>query len=75
MKRCWIFLLWAAAATAASLPEEIERLLASSPVARTAFWGIKIVEIAHDLFAEDQLGLCILGPVDESSIEWNRDAA
>jgi D-alanyl-D-alanine carboxypeptidase/D-alanyl-D-alanine-endopeptidase (penicillin-binding protein 4) len=48
MKRCWIFLLWVAAATAASLPEEIERLLAASPVARTAFWGIKIVDIASE---------------------------
>ncbi|HTX57033.1 MAG TPA: pitrilysin family protein [Candidatus Acidoferrales bacterium] len=30
----------------------------------------EIVELAHDLFAEDQLGLCILGPVDEDSIAW-----
>jgi predicted Zn-dependent peptidase len=49
-------------------PEEIE-------VRIDAVTASEIVEIAHDLFAEDQLGLCILGPVDESSIEWNRDAA
>jgi predicted Zn-dependent peptidase len=34
-----------------------------------------IYELAGELFAEDQLGLCVLGPVEESSIEWNRDAA
>jgi len=49
-------------------PEEIEERI-------DAVTASEIVEIAHDLFAEDQLGLCILGPVDESSIEWNRDAA
>ncbi|HEV7180551.1 MAG TPA: pitrilysin family protein [Candidatus Baltobacteraceae bacterium] len=31
--------------------------------------------VAQELFHEDQLGLCILGPIDESAIEWNRDAA
>ena len=35
----------------------------------------EVTELAHDLFAEDQLGLCILGPVDASTIELNRDAA
>ena len=49
-------------------PEEIEERV-------DAVTASQIVELAHDLFAEDQLGLCILGPVDESSIEWNRDAA
>lgn len=49
MKRCGIFLLfWAALATAASLPESIDRLIASSPVAKNAFWGIKIVEIGQE---------------------------
>ena len=32
--------------SAASLPESIERLIASSPVARSAFWGIQIVDLA-----------------------------
>jgi predicted Zn-dependent peptidase len=49
-------------------PEEIEERV-------DAVTAQEIVEIAHDLFAEDQLGLCILGPVDETAIEWNRDAA
>jgi predicted Zn-dependent peptidase len=49
-------------------PEEIEERV-------DAVTASQIVELAHDLFAEDQLGLCILGPVDEASIEWNRDAA
>jgi predicted Zn-dependent peptidase len=49
-------------------PEEIEARV-------DAVTASEIVELAHDLFAEDQLGLCILGPVDETSIAWNRDAA
>jgi predicted Zn-dependent peptidase len=44
-------------------PEEIEERV-------DAVTAQEIVEIAHDLFAEDQLGLCILGPVDETAIEW-----
>ena len=35
----------------------------------------QVLEIANELFAPEQLGLCILGPVDEASIEFNRDAA
>ncbi len=35
----------------------------------------QITEIAAELFTEDQLGLCILGPVDEAAIAFNRDAA
>jgi len=31
--------------------------------------------LAAELLGENQLGLCILGPVDESAIAWNRDAA
>jgi hypothetical protein len=37
----------AASLTAASLPESIETLLASSPSARTAFWGIRIVDLGQ----------------------------
>lgn len=44
MKRSALLLCFAAAA-AASLPESIERLLATSPVARTAFWGIQVVDL------------------------------
>ena len=32
--------------SAASLAENIERLIAASPAARTAFWGIRIVDLA-----------------------------
>jgi D-alanyl-D-alanine carboxypeptidase/D-alanyl-D-alanine-endopeptidase (penicillin-binding protein 4) len=32
--------------SAASLPESIEKLLAASPAARPAFWGIQIVDLA-----------------------------
>ncbi len=35
----------------------------------------QIAEVATELFADDALGLCILGPVDESKIEWNSAAA
>jgi len=40
--------VWMVAATAhgASLAKEIERLLAASPAARTAFWGIGVVDLA-----------------------------
>jgi serine-type D-Ala-D-Ala carboxypeptidase/endopeptidase (penicillin-binding protein 4) len=55
MKRCGIFLLSIAlSAPAASLPESIERLIASSPVAKRAFWGVKIVEIAQKKVLFDQ---------------------
>jgi predicted Zn-dependent peptidase len=49
-------------------PEEIEERI-------DAVTSGQIAELANDLFAEEGLGLCILGPVDESAIEWNRDAA
>lgn len=31
--------------------------------------------IAYDLFAAANLGLCVLGPVDEKKIDWSRSAA
>jgi D-alanyl-D-alanine carboxypeptidase/D-alanyl-D-alanine-endopeptidase (penicillin-binding protein 4) len=46
MKSWALFLLAATAAAGASLPESIERLLAASPVSRTAFWGIQVVELS-----------------------------
>jgi predicted Zn-dependent peptidase len=49
-------------------PEEIEERI-------DAVTAAQVKELAQELFAEDQLGLCVLGPVDEASIEWNRDAA
>jgi predicted Zn-dependent peptidase len=44
-------------------PEEIEERV-------DAVTASEIAELARELFAEDQLGLCILGPVDETAIEW-----
>jgi predicted Zn-dependent peptidase len=44
-------------------PEEIEERI-------DAVTADEIIGLARELFAEDQLGLCILGPVDEGSIEW-----
>jgi predicted Zn-dependent peptidase len=35
----------------------------------------EVRELADELLAEPNLGLCIIGPVDESTIAWNRDAA
>ncbi len=34
-----------------------------------------IRELATEILAEENLGLCVLGPVDESSVDWNRSAA
>ncbi len=34
-----------------------------------------VQELARELLHEDNLGLCVLGPVDEASVEWNRSAA
>jgi len=45
MKRLAVLLLAAAAAFGASLAERIERLIDASPAARTAFWGIQIVDL------------------------------
>jgi serine-type D-Ala-D-Ala carboxypeptidase/endopeptidase (penicillin-binding protein 4) len=46
MRRLALALLVAAAAHGASLAEAIERLLAASPAAKTAFWGIDVVDVA-----------------------------
>ena len=35
----------------------------------------EIQALASDLLREDQLGLCVLGPVDEAQLDWNRSAA
>ena len=35
----------------------------------------EVQELASELLATKNLGLCIIGPVDESAIAWNRDAA
>ncbi|HTZ55135.1 MAG TPA: pitrilysin family protein [Candidatus Acidoferrum sp.] len=44
-------------------PEEIEERI-------DAVTADEITGLARELFAEDQLGLCILGPVDEEKIDW-----
>jgi len=49
-------------------PEEIEqRIDAVTPA--------QVQELAREVLSEQSLGLCIIGPVDESAIAWNRDAA
>ncbi|HEV2261278.1 MAG TPA: pitrilysin family protein [Candidatus Rubrimentiphilum sp.] len=35
----------------------------------------QITELAQELLSEENLGLCVLGPVDESAVAWNRSAA
>jgi D-alanyl-D-alanine carboxypeptidase/D-alanyl-D-alanine-endopeptidase (penicillin-binding protein 4) len=45
MKCAAALLLLGAQLLAAALPERIQRLLDSSPAARTAFWGIQIVDL------------------------------
>jgi len=49
-------------------PEEIEARI-------DAVTADEVRELARELLAEENLGLCIIGPVDESAIAWNRDAA
>src|SRR5260370_41867345 len=46
MKRVAALFLICAPLLAAGLPESIQKLLDSSPAARTAFWGIQIVALA-----------------------------
>jgi predicted Zn-dependent peptidase len=49
-------------------PEEIEKRI-------DAVTAGEVQELARELLVEKNLGLCIIGPVDESAIAWNRDAA
>ena len=49
-------------------PEEIEQRI-------DAVTAGEVQELAGELLAEENLGLCVIGPVDESAIAWNRDAA
>ncbi|HEV3152544.1 MAG TPA: pitrilysin family protein [Candidatus Baltobacteraceae bacterium] len=35
----------------------------------------EVQALAQELLREDRMGLCVLGPVDEASVEWNRSAA
>ena len=46
MKRAAVVFLLGAHLLFAALPESIQKLLDSSPAARTAFWGIQIVDLA-----------------------------
>ncbi|MGA8534325.1 MAG: pitrilysin family protein [Candidatus Tumulicola sp.] len=49
-------------------PEEIEQRI-------DAVTAGEVQELASELLSDKNLGLCIIGPVDESAIAWNRDAA
>ncbi|MGC1379607.1 MAG: pitrilysin family protein [Candidatus Baltobacteraceae bacterium] len=49
-------------------PEEIEQRI-------DAVTAAEVQNIARDLLREENLGLCIIGPVDESAIAWSRSAA
>jgi predicted Zn-dependent peptidase len=49
-------------------PEEIEAKV-------DAVTADEIRALAQELLHEENLGLCVLGPVDESSVAWNRSAA
>lgn len=35
----------------------------------------QVLSLARDLFAPENLGLCVLGPVDEAMVNWRRSAA
>ncbi len=49
-------------------PEEIEERI-------DAVTADEVTALAQELFVPSELGLCVLGPVDEAAIAWNRDAA
>ncbi|MFY9665082.1 MAG: pitrilysin family protein [Candidatus Cybelea sp.] len=49
-------------------PEEIERRI-------DAVTATDVQELARELLVDQNLGLCIIGPVDESQIVWSRYAA
>jgi predicted Zn-dependent peptidase len=49
-------------------PEEIEERV-------DAVTGDEVRAVAADLLQPANLGLCVLGPVDEAAIDWNRSAA
>jgi predicted Zn-dependent peptidase len=48
--------------------EEIERKV-------DAVTADEVQALAQDLLKEENLGLCVLGPVDEAAVDWNRSAA
>jgi serine-type D-Ala-D-Ala carboxypeptidase/endopeptidase (penicillin-binding protein 4) len=68
MKRVALALTLAVGLTAASLPESIERLIASSPIARTAFWGIKIVDLASGKTLYEQNGSHFFVPASNAKL-------
>ena len=45
MKRSALALGLALSLTAATLPQRIDQIIATSPAALTAFWGIEIVDL------------------------------
>ena len=45
MKRCGALLLIGTQLFAAGLPESILKTIEASPAARTAFWGMQVVEL------------------------------
>ncbi len=49
-------------------PEEIEARI-------DAVTAQDLQELAQELLPDPNVGLCVIGPVDESTIAWNRDAA
>lgn len=49
-------------------PEEIEAKV-------DAVTAEEVRALAQELLKEERQGLCVLGPVDEASVEWNRSAA
>jgi predicted Zn-dependent peptidase len=49
-------------------PEEIEARV-------DAVTADELQELAQELLPDPNVGLCVIGPVDESTISWSRDAA
>jgi predicted Zn-dependent peptidase len=49
-------------------PEEIE-------INVDAVTAAQVQELAQELLRDENVGLCVLGPVDEADVQWNRSAA
>jgi len=68
MKSFPIALTLAATLAAASLPRQIDQLIAASPAARSAFWGIKIVDLASGRTLYEQNGAHFFVPASNTKL-------
>ena len=46
------------------MPDEIEAAI-------DRVTGDEVLALAHELFADERMGLCVVGPVDAASLRWH----